>query len=487
MKKNYVPFLIGVVTVTSLGVAVSCGKKKSDDEPASENSLATAYPSALAISAFPPATSATLALADDNAVTKRPAKEKIDDQKERINGRANECIDPRIFKTAHNDDPANISENCYQFDWDMNPYQVTGGSSGPGAPKGLNASNEACMVAFAREQVNKTADKVDRALALIGGIMCQAKKSGASTELPAIGATLDLGSVLGAALPPGLTAKSASIKRLADSSTGAAVYQSVVEVTDPRGKTMTTTLTHSPGVDGAESGVLSFVFPEIDPGAGDQNNSANKNNAMSINYSREDVDGKKRMRFEVRRASILNTIDPLTAEGVVNYPGIDANYSNAQVHKIAFLAFDMDPDTTAGNLSYWMNPGGANAEAARGFVFNVTAAADGALVGCGVSGATNDVSIRKAVTDGTVVEQLKPAKWWHPFEGQNVSSQKDAASYPTQTGNKITKQCFKRNAEGTYDIDAAQTTGARGYDMIDGTASTIAPPPRPAKKVEIKP
>jgi hypothetical protein len=483
MKRINGRVVITAAALASLVVANSCGKKKSSNDGSDENPLASAYPSDLGLSAFP--TSGTKLADDDNSVTKRPAKEKIEDQENRIHGRANECIDPRIFKTSHKDDPQQTSEPCYQFDWDMNPYTYNGASGG--TKTGLNASGEACMVAFAREQVNKAADKVDRGLALIGGIMCQAKKSGASTALPGVGETIDLSSVMGTALPPGLTPKTATIKRLADSSSGAAVYQSVVEVADGRGKTMTTTLTHSPGVDGAESGVLSQVVAEQDSGAGDSNNSGNKNNAMSINYSKELVDGKSRMRFEVRRASIVNSITPLTSEGLVNYPGIAANATNSTVHKIAFLAFDMDPETSAGSLSYWMNPGGGNTESARGFLFNVTASSDGSLVGCGVSGAANNVSIRKAVTDGTVFENLKPTNWYHPFENSNTNADRDSG-YNDQIGSKITKQCFKRNdATGVYDIDAAQTTGSRGYDLIEGTANPIAPPPRPAKKVEINP
>lgn len=476
-----------VLAVSCIGMA-SCGKKKdSDSNDGSENALAVAYPSTLAISAFPSDKTTSLGLEDStNDVNNKPPKEKIENAEQRMKG-VGDCIDPAVFKTSRNDNPMQSNETCYEFDWDMNPYTRNGKSGG--TKTGLNSDKEACMVAFAREQVNKTVDKVDRALALVGGIMCQAKKDGAAA-LPAVGETLTLTDSLKAALPAGLGAKalkskSATITRLADSSSGAAVYKSTVVVEDPRGKEMTINLTHTPGVDGAESGVLNYLLAEEDAGAGDDNNTASKNNVMSINYSRETVDGKKRMRFEVRRASLVSSITPFNSDGVVDYSAIPSDASNSTAHKIAFTAFDMDPDTNAGTLSYWMNPGGGNLESARGFLFSIEAASDGTLSGCGVSGAADNISIRKAVTDGTVVEKLKPAMWWHPFENQNTNADKDSA-YNANSGSSITKQCFKQSASGVYEIDTTKTTGSRGYDLIAGTASPISPPPRPARKVEIK-
>ena len=467
---------MAALAATSLVVTTSCGsKEKKDTTPATtENVLALAFPSELAISAFP-ATSTSLTKAVDD-VTKRSAADKIEDQAARIKGEG-DCIDPDIFKTAP---PESAAETCYEFDADMNPSTVNGRTTG--TKTGVNSAGEACLVAFAREEVNRTVDMVDRALALIGGIMCQAKKDGLAAVLPEIGTPLVMTTSLAAALPIGLTSKSATMTRLADNAAGAAVYKSVVEVADSRGKTMTVSLVHSPGVDGAESGVLSSQVAETAAAVGDPNNTANKNKLMSINYSRETVSGVKRMRFEVRRASILNTITSFDTGGLVNYAGISDSATNETAHAMAFLSFDMDPDTNAGDMSYWRNPGGSLNEAARGFLFHIDAATDGTLSGCGVSGATASKSIRKSVVDGLVVESLKPAQWWHPQWSINSNADKDTTSYTAQTGPNITKQCFKRNSVGLYAIDTTKTVGARGYEMILGTASTIAPPPRPANK-----
>ena len=85
------------------------------------------------------------------------------------------------------------------------------------------------------------------------------------------------------------------------------------------------------------------------------------------------------MRFEVRRAAIVNTVDPFTEDGLVNYAGVSDEATNSDIHAINYVAFDMDVDTNEGNLSYWQNPGGNINEAARGFLFKIEKDDDGAL------------------------------------------------------------------------------------------------------------
>ena len=74
--------------------------------------------------------------------------------------------------------------SCYQFDSDMNPtqnpsgqlYGTTDGTVGGSIRSGAPNSSEACMVAFARQQVQESVDSVDRSLNLVSGLLCQAKK-----------------------------------------------------------------------------------------------------------------------------------------------------------------------------------------------------------------------------------------------------------------------------------------------------------------------
>ena len=71
-------------------------------------------------------------------------------------------------------------------------YGTTDGTVGGSIRSGAPNSSEACMVAFARQQVQESVDSVDRSLNLVSGLLCQAKKDGLDSGLPAVGGSLDL-------------------------------------------------------------------------------------------------------------------------------------------------------------------------------------------------------------------------------------------------------------------------------------------------------
>ena len=117
-------------------------------------------------------------------------------------------------------------------------------------------------------------------------------------------------------------------------------------------------LVHSPGEGDNGNGVLYMKRSNVNVANDGGNNSANKNFVMSINYDKTTENSKNIMRFEVRRAAIVNTVEPFTSRGLVNYAGVSNNASNSEIHAINYLSFDLDVDSGAGDLSYWMNPGG---------------------------------------------------------------------------------------------------------------------------------
>ncbi len=502
---------IALIVGTSLSLAgfiASCGKKSSDDDESTDdsttvagsgstvtasNALAAVYPQTLALAIFPQSSGTSLTLleetvSDPNA--KKNVDDKIKENEKRLKGEI-DCFDPNQFKPMK---PSN-SVTCYEFDVDMNPSTFTdngmtrsfGTTDGKvsGTVGGTDTTNnEACMVAFARSQVEDSVQQVDRALAMVSGMLCQAKKEGLATDLPAnAGDTLDLSTAFGKG-NAGLTGATAKITRLADVD-GNPVYRSDIEATGPDGKKMTVNLVHSPGANDTSKGTMSFSRP-MNAGAGttDPNNSANKTMALSINYSREvDDAGAKRMRFEVRRAAIENSITPFDSSGLVNYAAIPQEASNSQVHAINYVAFDINPDTNAGNLSYWQNPGGSYNESARGFLFNISKNND-VLSGCGISGATANVSIRKAILEPTDTNVLKPVRYWHPRENQNTNANKDSR-YSANEGFSITQQCFTQDSStGVYNIDTVNTSDSRGYSVLATTATNVTPPQRP--KAELK-
>jgi len=426
----------------------------------------------------------------DDPNAKKNFKDKVADQGKRMKGEG-DCFNPAQFKPMKPKTPI----TCYQFDNDMNPFVQADGSKKSGTTTGkVSATNaEACMVAFARAEVEDSVQQVDRALAMVSGMICQAKKDGKDSQMPAEGESLDLTASFdkGGA---GLTGSTAKITRLADVG-GNPVYRSDITTTAPDGKSFEVHLVHSPGANDSSSGTLSILRPgDSGMGAkdagqgGGANGDSNKNALLSINYSREQDDaGKKRMRFEVRRAAIVKTVTPFDANGLVNLTAVADNAQNAELGAVRYLAFDIDPDSNAGNLSYWQNPGGNFTEPARGFLFNITAGTDGSLSGCGVSGATGDISIRKYLKDPVTANELKPVKWYHPFRNDNTSADKDSRYTNPNNANDnqgpaITKQCFKQNAaSGVYEIT---TTDPKGYEVIPTAQNNVQPPTKPKAKLE---
>lgn len=488
-----------VLLALTASLSLACSKKKDDDDDedpltdainapggggvaATGNIFAASYPTSLAVSVFPGGAASSFTLeGEEDPNAGKSTKEKKDDNEKKLKGEA-ECLDMRQFRQLR----GHSSVTCYEFDSDMNPTQISGDERTFGTVDGTNGAGEACMVSFTRGEVDDAVQAVDTALALVTGMLCQAKKDGLATELPGIGETIDLAPSFANAGQGKLSISTAQISRKEDKD-GNPVYRNDVTVTNEAGHQLQVHLVHSPSADGTSSGTLWMQRPgNIRLPAGmesDPNNSQNKNDVMSINYANStNSDGSPRVQLELRRAMLVNSVEPFDANGLVNYGGVAQDASNADIHAIKFLAFDMNPYTNAGNLSYWMNPGGNYNESARGFLFNV-ADDGGSLKGCGISGATANVSIRKALAEPSDANTLKPVRYWHPRETQNISANKDSR-FTANEGSMITEQCFAQGSDGVYSIDTAVTTHARGYDVVATGASDVTPPSPPAKKLD---
>lgn len=459
------------------------------------NKLSVAFPASLALSVFPKGSGTSLML--DEAVTaadESSIKEKVQKREKKLDGKSDECLDLASLKEMNH----GSTVKCYEFDSDMNPFKTTDVNKGEfGTLDGSDGKGEACMVAFARNETQDSVDTIDTALDLFSGMLCQGKKDGVGEKALAAGESLDLKDSFSGAAGGMLTVTEASMARLADKD-GAEVYRSDIAFTGEGGRTFEAHLVHSPSADG-EKGTLWFKRGGGTTGSGsgsgsasgsgsgpavDPNNSANKNHVLSINYEKSTVDGVPHVAFEVRRASIVNTIDPFTAEGLVNYAGVAEEAQNSEINAIKYVAFDGNPDTNEGNLSYWMNPGGSYNESARGFLFNVTAdATTGILAGCGVSGATTNVSIRKALGDASATNVLAPTRYYHPQENHNIHPDKDPR-FNKNDDFFITEQCFVQDATTKlYSVDTAKTTDDRGYSVIATAVTKVLRPEPPKAKL----
>lgn len=209
-----------------------------------------------------------------------------------------------------------------------------------------------------------------------------------------------------------------------------------------------------------------------------------------------------------------NYVNPVT-----NQP---FNQSNDAVSGISYVAFNMNPDDNSGTVSYWANPGGNYVENARGMVFNLVQGDDGYLKGCGTTGATgsspnNGFSIRQSKREASADKSLVAGGFYHPsFNTESLGSctssngsdvngdyiatdctdaNQEAKWYkPTgvdaalasqwttqQMGSIISRQCVVQGADGSYGIDADETSAAAGFDLIDtsttaGKAESVAAP-----------
>ena len=449
-----------IATAVATLLSVGCSKKKSSDDEeesttatsvgggtgAGSTTITAAVPSSLALAIFPQSIDGTsLALADDEQVVDpnklKSVREKVEENKERLSGQATECLNIAVFKPKMQA----AALNCYEFDSGMNPFQISGETATRGTKTGLaDTGTEACMVAFARNEVEETVERVDQAMELVSGMVCQAQKSGVAVDLT-VGGSMDLAAPLAQATRGKMPIAAAKITRLADGADGSPVYHSRIEFTLPDGRTSSLNLVNSTGAAGSK-GTLSFLRAGATPvqaAQTDPNNNANKADVMSISYSRiTDESGNPRMRFEARFARMVKSITPFDEAGLVNYAALAQNANNSDVHAIKFVAFDMNPETNEGALSYWKNPGGNYNESARGFLFNIAKGSDGVLKGCGTSGATNQLSIRKAVLEPSDANVLSPVRDWQPRWALNVHADKDARFTAGETS-VVTEQCFK--------------------------------------------
>jgi len=492
-----------ISTVVATALVAGCSKKNDDDDEESStavsgsggsgsggsgsNALADAVPSSLALAVFPQSVdSASLALQSEEVEDPnkdKSVKEKVAENKERLSGNVSECLNIKVFKPRN----AMSKLTCYEFDSGMNPFQLNDKTFG--SKSGLDDSGkESCMVAFARNEIAETVERVDQAMELISGMVCQAQKDGTDVALT-VGGSVDLAATLATATKGMMPVTVAKITRLADDADGSPVYHSRVEFALPDGRTSSLNLVNSTSAAGSK-GTLSFQRAGVRPDQAmqnDPNNDAAKHDLMSINYSRgSDDEGNPRMRFEARFARMVKTIEPFDTAGLVNFAALPENAANSDVHAIKFIAFDMNPDTNEGALSYWMNPGGSYGESARGFLFNIEKGDDSVLKGCGISGATNMLSIRKAVIEPSDANVLKPVRDWQPQWAENTHADKDARFTGGETS-VVTEQCFKQNTTtGDYEIDRTVTNQSEtyGYDVKTVAQVLVAPPTRPDRKFE---
>lgn len=336
----------------------------------------------------------------------------------------------------------------------------------------------------------------------------------------------------------------AEIKRLADNE-GRPVYMTKIDIRDRNGLTRSMRLLHSPDADPAKkiyNGTIGLIMngdvrdkePKIGP--------ADKHRVMSVTYARtSDTAIKMELRTaQVQKDLVGSALDKAfvldfnvgakftAAANTADYgkyykaDGTAFTQANEAVDGSTYIAFDMNKDTGEGTMSYWKNPGGTYYENARGFNISVAKNAAGTLEGCAISGAAstdfgNGTSIRRFLKEGgsltlqakgflhpffnsnpgggavvtgptaegsesfyawTKATPVEGAKWYVPATSNATLATKFVTD---QSGSLISRQCFKQNASGVYEIDTSKTTDTAGFELLDsGVAANNAkfiPPP----------
>lgn len=526
MKNFYVIGLASAVAV------LSCGKKKSEEaaqqiSDAINNALAIGYPDGLSIPTFPQTKTTSSLTSEDglnleeNDTKGQTLQAKRDDAKKILEGGVEDCF-ANMKKRLR--DPTDTLEKCYEFDQEM----IFGHMGDPntnlkGTKNGLSTktgSTEVCMVSFARDEMRQIEEMIDQQLDRAQAMACIAKKNG--KILPAAaGQSIDIKDDMNAKKPVGIsnapTFGTVTLSRLADKDS-LPVYETKVVTTFPDGRSEEMTLTHSPTTaDNSEySGVIAIKRSGL---AGDKQGQTAMNMYMSLQYTRKNENGAKKIKASVRRARMATTVtNPFDGDNLVNFSGVADGAANDVVNAISLVEFDVNQTDSTGTLSYWKNPGGSLTEAARGFVFRVEKDTDTTVKGCAISGASfrnentqnpnEGTSIRYALGQGTTI---KPNGWYHPFfqagtaedsgdynfkktvnlpNGQSGTARwrktgdgdtTEAKFSKNETGNAVSRQCFKQDADGKYVIDG--NFGTLGYELITiGSPNFIQPPDLAAVK-----
>ncbi len=503
----------------------------------SGNALATSYPEGLAVTALPQAIDETpgeaapgtlkietgeTALYSDDVFyliqddqqqpppgdqpgsfddQKRHPKDVLKDAKDRLAGDADSCFKQGLLQTL--DMRANNFDVCYGFDYAIisgtamgtknlgeindvrNQISETDDQAAIKAKfdeafSDLTSSEEACMVSSGRVLINQNGNKLQAALELFQGMLCQAKKDELASELPAIDETLDLKDTLANAVndndPNKPTFTQGDITRIADHN-GRPRFKSVIKLTTSGAEENETeiVLIHSPGTDGNDTydGVLYINSERSNEGAVGPAYAA-----TSMAYARTGTTFEdQNLKLEVRSGVFSKDIDaPLfDAEGRLDYnAGTDDNNDfpggNNAAGGFVLFSFDVNPSTYEGKIAYWNNPGATYSEPPRGFVFETTQQDDGSLKGCAYAGAEMDQSIRKSFKEDKTLSingcYTPDTKYGACSNGGNPN--------PDNIGTNVFIQCFAQDTEGLYKLDLENIDDdTAGFDIKDKDAATI--------------
>lgn len=463
------------LSLASFIVAVSCGKKKSDDDETNPNEsvttgLAVTYPSTLALSS-PATIAAATALVDEGMYLaeeagkveetkdKSIAEKQADNVKALQAGSADACR-PRLPKkmltkpTCFANDlvveagaTVSVSSSLVKFPTTLANLEsgkrgIRGGDAGITASKN---GTEVCSVAVAQYYTAQVSDYVDRAQELVSKMICAAKFKGNNSP-PAVGAKVDLLSTVKEVWnPPADT----TITEAYVEGVGVDTYRSYINMSfkdkDGKERGMKVDLTNNPSATAAgdyNGRLIVFQKEQIDALAS-KGTSANfiaynKSGTVLNTFFQHakfngDADGSIAVGYLKADGSGFNLKDVRT-KALVNGDGKSNSISNLVQGKI-----QLNTDDGTGTMSYaWQ--AGNNDPATRQVVVKTKKETDGSFTGCGVAG--YGMSFGDETTSEKVGDKMKGFYCgWAQTDGSTNIGQSYASA--------VQSQCFKRGAAET--------------------------------------
>ena len=518
---------LATLVLVSAGIAVNCGGSSSDDSSSSGDTAANAmtYPLGLSLAIAPQTNTATGLIGTDSM--DESAKVKNEEARQMINGEAETCF-PRAMKKEGNGQGA--EEKCYQFDSEMIYIKDGSGNFVNGTKTGtaVTVPTEACMVTYTRNEVKQITSMVDRMMGRVQMMLCQSKKSGQAGAPRSDGGEVDFKNAMddavkaGGKTPENMPVANAKMTKVGESfvteieAKVPSAPNTPPSATDPTEKI---TMTHKP-TNAENTEYEGSIVIRRDK---DFDGSSSMARILTISYVRS----AGRVKYRLLTARMNKAIaENAVVDGVLNLnagtnssgqyldPATGSAFpqQNDGASAIMAIAFNMDPDTNAGNFSYWKNPGGSYDEMTRGFVFKMDAdATTGLLSGCSSSGAYSGGSIRKAMK---LASAIAPDKSYHPFgcgsgncstSKNSPASDSDGSYYaakssasnmyvPTVAGSdaavardwsfeqqssNVAVQCFSQGTDGVYGIATTSTpnSGTAGFELRSSSATTLPPAP----------
>ncbi len=515
IQKTFCIFLISGLTGSFIS---SCSKKSaSSSDAATESDTKSSFevgkliPTALNIAVFPqdlPSASLRLLEGGTSALEEAvPSSEALKNVKEEaskiLSGDVDSCLPDSFLQVQNNAS----NESCYEFDQEM--MYGSRGQQTHGTVTGKNSKDEACLVAFARTQVDQVNVIIKHGMTMMQTMLCQAKKDSVAIELTKKDDFLDLKTQLANALGTKLKSKDISVAKISllnpGSETESPIYRTDLTMTltvndNSPAETIEMHLVHSPksttdestykGVlwmKRSSSAVAKLHLDDMPNPQGAPNQDSEKSDYLSVEYNLS-LDAAKNEKLNARlyhakiKDSLVETLGTAAVfphgvlnlnlgtneSGVYQEGGKSVSDANSIISGIMTVQFSLNVADNTGIVSYWQNPGGNYDENARGMVFELTQEeTDGAsfLKGCGYSGSAGNgpavdgkmidrVSIRKIMKEGT--GSLVPRGFYHPFmnaeEFSTVDKSKETITFKSvQSDCKTIPQGF---SSGTVTIDS---------------------------------